>query len=58
MLNLLPSNRGRTIALKLRRQRERQKRTLGLISKQQLSTCITLFCTFFAVLAQLRREFV
>ena len=28
MLNLLPSNRGRTIALKLRRQRKRQKRNI------------------------------
>ena len=27
-------------------QRERQKKTMGLMSKTKLCTCITLFCTF------------
>ena len=30
------------------RQRERKKKTIGLISKKQLCTCITLFCTFLS----------
>ena len=30
------------------RQREREKKTKGFISKQQLCTCITFFCTFLS----------
>ena len=39
-----------------RRQRERQKGDGFLFSKQQLCTCITLFCTFLAAVARLRHE--
>ena len=40
------------------RQRERQKSNRFILAKQQLCTCITLFCTFlyFAVVARLQRE--
>ena len=38
------------------RQREREKKTKGFISKQQLCTCITFFVHFFPVFARLRRE--
>ena len=39
--------------LRRRRQRERQKKkqqTMELVSKKQLCTCITLFCTFLCSL--------
>ena len=46
--------------LKQRRRQtqwERKKRNRFRLTKQQLCTCITLFCTFFfAVIARLRRE--
>ena len=34
-----------------RRQRERFKRNRYILAKQQLCTCITLFCSFFAVVS-------
>ena len=34
-----------------RRQRERFKRNRYILAKQKLCTCITLFCTFFAVVS-------
>ena len=41
-----------------RRQQERHKSNWFRLAKQQLYTCITLFCTFFqfVVTARLRRE--
>ena len=47
------------ITLKQRRrqrQRELQKRNWFILAKQQLCTCITLFCTFRAVTARQRGE--
>ena len=41
-----------------RRQQERHKSNWFRVAKQQLCTCITLFCSFFqfAITARLRRE--
>ena len=40
-----------------RRQRKQKKKTIGLISKKQLCTCSTLFCTFLCrCFARLQRE--
>ena len=47
---------GRLRQRRRRRQRERQKSNEFRLAKQNLCTCITLFCTFFAVVAWQQRE--